>query len=97
MSPVVFFHYENVLICEKIDFSTTNLKQRLSFLVLCGALPLGFVQQNVYANPPPKAHAQKPTQAAGMRECDRQTVKKLSTPQNNNLNTLVISTQICIL
>jgi hypothetical protein len=34
-------------------------------------LLLGFVQQSVYANPPPKANAQKPTQAAGMRKHNR--------------------------
>jgi hypothetical protein len=34
-------------------------------------LLLGFVQQSVDANPPPKAHTQKPTQAAGMLKHNR--------------------------
>jgi hypothetical protein len=38
-----------------------------------------------------------PTQAASMRECARQTVKKPPTSRNNNLNTLVISIQSRIL
>jgi len=42
-------------------------------------LPLGFVQHRTAANPPPKAHTQKPTQAAGIRQRARQFVKKPTT------------------
>jgi hypothetical protein len=34
------------------------------------------MEQSVYANPPPKAHTQKPTQAAGMRKHKRSVQPK---------------------
>jgi hypothetical protein len=59
ISPIVFFHYENVLNCEKIVFITANLNQNDELCSMFGELPLGFVQHRTPAHAAAKSQRSK--------------------------------------